>query len=413
MARTQRTPPGAILLILTSALSFAFMGVAVKGAGNLPVFQKVLFRNLVILFVISPVLLGKGPSAFFGHRGTRRYLLGRSVLGFAGVMCYFTSLSWLTLADATMLNKLSPFFVTLFAALLLGERLGRSRILALLAAFLGALLIIKPRFDLSILPALAGFLSAVLAGAAYTMIRFLSGKETPNTVIFYFSLISTLGVLPWALALWETPTPKEWGALLGTGIFAALGQYCLTRAYQRAPAGEISIYNYTHILFSGVLGFFLLGELPDLLSLIGGVLIAIVAAGLFLASRKGDKSADPGLAEKEGKDILKGMEVLPHRAFMRLVREGDPIKIQNRLMSASDKGLAMALTYLDQGDRLFVFSRLSLAKTERVKAVLARGAFLGRKEYVSAVNHLNQHLQADSPLPPLRSYYRPRGKEGL
>ena len=291
MDNPPQASPRAILFILTSALSFAFMGVAVKGAGSLPIFQKVLFRNLVVLFIISPILLGKGPAPFWGRRGNRRYLLGRGILGLTGVIFYFASLSRLTLADATMLNKLSPFFVTLFAALFLGERLGRIQIFALFVAFLEALLIIKPRFDLSILPALAAFLSAILAGAAYTLIRFLSGRENPNTVIFVFSLVSTLGVLPLTLAFWETPSQEEWRALIGTGIFAAAGQYFLTRAYQSAPAGEISIYNYTHVLFSGVLGFFLLDEFPDALSLLGGALIIAVAVGLFLVSRKRRRTA--------------------------------------------------------------------------------------------------------------------------
>lgn len=98
--------------------------------------------------------------------------------------------------------------------------------------------------------------------------------------------------------------------------------------------------------------------------------------------------------------------------FIRLIREGEPVKIQSRLMNASDKDLAMAVTYLDESERLFVFSRLSPAKAERVKAVLARGASFGRGEYNSTVNHLNRHLLSARPLPPLKSYYRPRGKEG-
>lgn len=290
MSSSSRVPLRAVIFVIISALSFAFMGVAVKGAGELPVFQKVFFRNLVMLFLISSMLWGKGSAAFWGHRGNRRYLLGRSLLGLAGVIFYFITLTYLNLADATMLNKLSPFFVTLFAALFLGERLRRIQIPALLLAFTGALLIIKPRFDLTILPALAGFLSAVLAGGSYTLIRFLRGRENPNTVIFYFSLVSTLGVLPFTIVQWAGPSPGEWLALIGTGVFAAAGQYFLTRAYQCAPAGEVSVYNYTHILFSGILGFFFFGEIPDPFSLLGGMLIVVVAVGLFLASRNRQKT---------------------------------------------------------------------------------------------------------------------------
>ncbi len=102
------------------------------------------------------------------------------------------------------------------------------------------------------------------------------------------------------------------------------------------------------------------------------------------------------------------MKTFPHREFIRLIREGDPVKIQSRLMSASDKDLALAVTYLSQSERLYVFSRLSPVKAERIKAVLDRGAKFGQEEYRTAVTYLNRHLQSDKPLAPLKSYYRPR-----
>lgn len=93
------------------------------------------------------------------------------------------------------------------------------------------------------------------------------------------------------------------------------------------------------------------------------------------------------------------MKSFPHREFIRLVREGEPVKIQSRLMCSSDKDLAVAVTYLSEPERLFIFSRLSSAKAERVKAVLRRGAKFGQEEYVITVNHLNRHLQSEKPLP--------------
>lgn len=179
MTPRSAVPPRAVLYMLISALSFAFMGAAVKGAGDLSVFQKVFFRNLVMVLIIAWTMRSGGAAAYLGARENRKYLLFRSLLGLGGVVCYFYTLSNLNLADATMLNKLSPFFVTLFAALFLGERLSRLQIPALVLAFSGALLIIKPRFDFSVLPALAGAASVLLAGGAYTVIRFLKGRKGP------------------------------------------------------------------------------------------------------------------------------------------------------------------------------------------------------------------------------------------
>ena len=275
----------AIGAMLLSALSFGFMGVAVKGTGGVSLFQGVFFRNLIILILVTASLAGKPREFFRGQKENRPFLMARSFLGLAGVILYFYTLSHLNLADATMLNKLSPFFVTLFAALFLKEKLGRIQIPALVLAFIGAVLIIKPRFDLSVLPALTGLLSAVTAGGAYTLIRFMRDRENPHTIIFHFSLVSTLVTLPLAVFFWIPPSPLQWAALIGTGIFASGGQFFLTWAYQLAPAGEVSIYNYSHILFSGILGFLFFREVPDVLSLLGGALIVLVALGLYRSSR--------------------------------------------------------------------------------------------------------------------------------
>jgi drug/metabolite transporter (DMT)-like permease len=275
-----------IIYMLLSAFFFSIMGVAVKFSGSLPLAQKVLFRNLVMFLVVALPLSRRGSRVFLGNKGSRGLLLLRSLFGFTGVALYFFSLGKLNLGDASILNKLSPFFVTLFSVLFLKSKLKSYQIPSLIIAFSGALLLIKPQWDLSILPALAGVGAAVTAGAAYTVISHLKGKEAPETVMLWFSGISTLISLPFALALWETPLLVEWAALLGTGVFAAAGQYFLTIAYQTAPPSEVSIYNYSHIIFSLILGFAVFGEIPDLLSLLGASLIIGVAFFLYWKVRR-------------------------------------------------------------------------------------------------------------------------------
>lgn len=274
-----------IFFMLVSALCFAFMGGFVKAAGNVPLFQKVLFRNLVIVILIAFPLVKLGPSGFWGHPGNRRFLILRSFTGLAGVILFFFSLESLNLGDASMLNKLSPFFVILFSFVFLKHKIKAYQIPALLCAFGGALLIIKPRWDLTMLPALAGIGASVTAGLSYTLISFLKGKEHPNTVIFWFSGISMLFMLPPALLQWHRPGGLEWVALLGTGICAAGGQYFLTRAYQQAPPGEVSIYSYSQIIFSILLGILFFAEIPDGLSLAGAGIIIAVAVFLYRAGR--------------------------------------------------------------------------------------------------------------------------------
>lgn len=275
-----------IIYMLMSAFFFSIMGVAVKFSGSLPLPQKVLFRNLVMFIVVALPLYRRGSGVFIGNKGSRGLLLLRSLFGITGVALYFFSLGKLNLGDASILNKLSPFFVTLFSVLFLKNKLKSYQVPSLIIAFAGALLLIKPQWNLSILPALAGVGAAITAGAAYTVISHLKGKEAPETVMLWFSGISTLISLPFALALWESPLPVEWVALIGTGVFAAAGQYFLTIAYQTAPPSEVSIYNYSHILFSLIMGFAVFGEIPDMLSLLGASLIIGVALYLYWKVRK-------------------------------------------------------------------------------------------------------------------------------
>lgn len=276
----------AALFMILSALSFAGMSASVKLSGALPLVQKVFFRNLIILIIIAYNLRGQGFSAYSGTPGHRRYLIARALLGFGGVFCYFFAIGNLYLADATMLNKLSPFFVTLFAALFLGEKMHKRQILTLIMAFSGALLVIKPRFDYTLLPAAAGLLSALLAGAAYSLIGFLKNREDSRTIIFWFSGVSLLLAGPLLIPVWTMPSPVQWAGLLLTGLFAAGGQYFLTRAYTTGRAGEVSVYNYSQILFSGLLGFLIWGEIPDAWSLTGMGLITGAALLLYLKNRR-------------------------------------------------------------------------------------------------------------------------------
>jgi drug/metabolite transporter (DMT)-like permease len=212
------------------------------------------------------------------------------VCGFGGVLLYFVALGDLHLADASLLNKTSPFFVTIFAVFLLKERLSRAVAFALVAAFAGAVLVIRPGLDVSALPALAGLASGALAGMAYTLVRSMQGRESPNRIILTFSLFSTLVTLPVLVVVRPDPTPQQWAALVATGVCGAGGQYGLTFAYHHARASRVSVFTYLHVLFALVLGFVLFGERPDPLSVAGGVLIVGAAVAVHRLGRR--KEAD-------------------------------------------------------------------------------------------------------------------------
>jgi len=286
-SRNPDNMPRAIAWMLVSGLSFAFMGAMVKFAGETPLPAKVFLRNFVTLLITGTVALRLGENPLAPTQNWRR-LLFRSLSGLAGVLLYFLAIESLHLANASLLNKTSPFFATIFAVIFLKEQFDRAMVPALMAAFAGAILIIKPSFDGTMWPALAGLASGLFAGIAYVLVRSLKGRESPNRIILTFSLISCLGTLPFLVANPFHPTGGEWLALIGTGIFGAGGQYGLTLAFHHARASRVSIFSYLHVLFALVLGFVFWGERPDLASIGGGVLI--IGAALW-GNRKGQSTS--------------------------------------------------------------------------------------------------------------------------
>jgi len=273
-----------------SATAFALMGVFVKLLPEVAVTEKVLFRNLVTLFVAGALALHRG-RPLLGHRGNRRFLLARSLFGVAGVSCYFFGISHLQLADAVMLNKLSPFVVAVLAAIFLSEPMRRPVLLACVTAFVGAMLVIRPRFELSVLPALVALSSAFFAGSAYALLRYLRSRESAETIVFFFSAVTVVLLAPFALIHRPSFGPVEWLGLLGIGITAAVGQIGLTRAYHHGPAAEVAVYSYLTILVSAILGAALFGEIPGIQSLLGGLLI--IAGGVIVYHTRTSATGKP------------------------------------------------------------------------------------------------------------------------
>ena len=223
-----------IIFIMMSAFGFAMMSAFIKLAGDLPSFQKTFFRNIVsVIVALSLILKHKG--SFFGKKENQKLLIARSTFGTIGILLNYYAIDRLVLSDANMLNKLSPFFVIIFSAIFLKEKIKTNQIIALVVAFIGALFIIKPSFSFEMIPALAGTLGGISAAAAYTCVRSLGGKEKPDTIVFYFSLFSSAVTLPLMLISYKPMSVIQLTYLILAGIFASLGQFGITFAYKFAP----------------------------------------------------------------------------------------------------------------------------------------------------------------------------------
>ena len=275
----------AIILMLLSAFSFSAMQIIVKILDKIPLMEKVFFRNFISLILAYIIIRIKNLS-YFGEKENRKYLLGRSIFGYAGIILFFFATSKMLAADAAILNKLSPIFVIIFAHFFLKESINKIHILALALSFIGAWFVIRPEFNFSVIPAASGLFSAILSGAAYVFISYLGKKESVYTIVFYFSLFSALCSIPFLIFSFVIPNFYDFILLLLLGSLAAFGQIALTYAYNSCPASEISIYDYSNIIFSAILGFIFLSELPDFYSIIGGALIVAASIIVFICNKK-------------------------------------------------------------------------------------------------------------------------------
>ncbi len=272
----------AIGFIVASALFFALMNMFVSLSGDVPTIQKTFFRNFFALIIACGAMI-RNRCTVIPPKGARLDLFMRSAFGFAGMLGNFYALSRLTVSDASMLNKMSPFFAIIFSAILLGERADKVQWSIVAAAFLGALLVIKPSFrNAELAASCAGFLGGVCAGAAYTFVRKITRKGVKGYyVVFYFSAFSTLAALPFVVFGYSPMSAAQWLYLIGAGVCAAGGQFAITAAYSFAPAREVSIYDYSQIIFAALLGFFVMGQIPDWWSVAGYAVIIAAAFAMF------------------------------------------------------------------------------------------------------------------------------------
>ena len=278
--------------MILSAFFFACMNMFVKLSGDeLPVFQKVFFRNAMAAVIAFIVLLKNKAPLKPTVKGSLPFLILRTLFGLAGVVCNYYALETLVLSDASILNKMSPFFAVLFSYIFIKERPRLWQWLILGGALFGAVFVIKPGFrNAAFIPALAGFMGGVFAGAAYGCVRKLGlmGESNPY-IVFFFSTVSTLIVTPVMISGYVPMTAMQWIYLLSAGISAALAQFSITAAYTCAPAKEISVYDFSQIIFASLMSLIVFQQTPDMWSVIGYVIIILMAVLNYILSNREPK----------------------------------------------------------------------------------------------------------------------------
>ena len=277
-----------IFCIIIAGFGFALMSLFVKLSGDLPSIQKGFFRNIIAVFISSIPLIKHWKVINIPRNNTGwLVLISRSVFGTIGLVLNFYAISHISLADSSIIQKLSPFIIIILSYIFFKEEMTRFQFFAIIIAFVGIILIIKPSGnDIISMGALAALSGALCAGIAYTCVRYLGTHNISGEfIIFFFSSLSSLMLLPYLIFDYRTMTFYQLSMLLLAGISATIGQYGVTFAYKFAAAKNISVFDYSQVLFSGIFGYMFFGEFPDFQSLIGYIIVISVGIVLVLRSK--------------------------------------------------------------------------------------------------------------------------------
>jgi len=296
----QNRPLAGIVTRLAAMLSLAFMFAFVKLAGEqgVHVTESLFYRQLIamplICFLIWRSQAGWPSIVTDKHRP---HIL-RSCLGIFAMGLNFWAMTLLPLADATTISFTVPIFATLFAALILREKVGIRRWSAILIGFVGVLIVIQPGG--SLIPAFGAAVALVgaLVTASVTMvIRILGRTETSVVTIFWFSVYTLPALTVCAFNYGGGHDAKTWGYLLGIGIFGALGQLCITQSLRLAPVSTIVPMDYTSLIWATIFGSLLFGQYPGLSIRLGAPIS--IGSGLVIAWRQHAKAANLSVAKAD------------------------------------------------------------------------------------------------------------------
>ena len=284
--------------MLFSSFLFAIMGIFVKDLSNsMSSVEIAFFRNIFGVVIISYSVY-KTP---FIHIGGKLWLLiFRGTMGFIALLAFFYNIANISLADAMTFSKTAPIFTAIFAFMFLNERLNLPQVLAIIFGFVGIVFVIQPDGLTLTKTDLLGIFSGVGAGLAYTSVRELRKYYDARAIVLSFTIIGTVGpailliigsfyqapeYLDFMVAPIVIPTVDNLFSIIALGVLATFAQIFMTKAYGETKAGIVGTISYSNIIFSLIIGIFILGEgIPNLYTFLG--IFLIISSGVLVSRLK-------------------------------------------------------------------------------------------------------------------------------
>ncbi len=282
-------PLRGILLFMLALMLFASLDATAKYLTAFFAVPLLVWARYALHFLLMLVFVAPSMRTELVRTANLKLQLIRALALLATTGCGMAAFRVMPLAEATAVIFLAPLLVTLLAGPILNERIGAGRWMAVLAGFGGVLLVVRPGSDLN----LAGILWALTGAFSYAiyqiLTRRLSHAEHPLTLLFYTALVGTgvmSAALPW---FWvgTSPEPLQWLLIASLGIYGGAGHFLLIRAFRLAPASTLTPFTYAQLVWAGLLGWLVFGNVPDAVTAAGMAVIAASGLWLALAERRG------------------------------------------------------------------------------------------------------------------------------
>ncbi len=273
--------------LIFAAFFFSLMTLCVKNIDKrIPIYELVLFRSLLSLMITVFIIKVKNINQWGNNKPL---LILRGALGTSALLCIFCAIRNMPLSISTVIQYTYPIFISIFAGILINEKITRNLFFALIIGWLGILVILNPtqlsniNVEIENIWISIAFLGSIFTALAYITVKKLAFTEDIYVIIQYFPLVSLITLLPFVLINWVTPNLNELVWIIGIGLFTQLGQTFLTIGLKHLPASQASSINYLQVLFGSIWGVLFFSEIINLNFIIGSLLVLL---GTIISSTK-------------------------------------------------------------------------------------------------------------------------------
>lgn len=276
-----------VLLKLVSVALLAIMSMCIKMLGkDIPIGETIFVRGLMAILVLGAIAYRTTGLKILRTNNWRRHAL-RSGAGTASMFCLFASLTMIPLADVTAINFASPIFITILAMLLLKERIHAIRWTALIVGLIGVVIMVASQLSMQHgggLGAIVALTGAITGAVAITTLRSMTKTEPAITITFYFLVTAMSCALLTSMFGWVVPDLRQAFWIATAALCGVLGQLAMTTAYHYAEASAVAPLDYTGMIMSVAIGYFVFSEVPTVSILIGSLLV--IVSGLVIILRE-------------------------------------------------------------------------------------------------------------------------------